>query len=58
VAGPDDTDGIAELGLADGAPMYGDDEGRDAVGADLATFLDVPRGWRLLTRPFRTASRP
>jgi hypothetical protein len=58
VDGPDPTDGIAELGLADGAPMYSDEEGRAAVAADLATFLDVPQGWRLLTRPVRRASRP
>jgi uncharacterized protein (TIGR02118 family) len=49
---PDDFDGIAELGFATMDDlrhrMYDSDEGRAIVAADIATFLDLSAGWRII----------
>jgi len=51
-------DGIAELGFANRADMeqrmYDSPEGRDAIAADAARFIDVPAGWRVVPTPART----
>jgi len=48
-------DGIAELGFASRADleqrMYDSPRGREVIAADVARFIDIAAGWRVLTRP-------
>ena len=53
--GAPEVDGVAELGFASRADleqrMYDSPRGRDVIAADVARFIDVPAGWRVLTTP-------
>jgi uncharacterized protein (TIGR02118 family) len=50
--GAPEVDGIAELSFRSVSDlrdrMYASEEGRQAVGADVRTFIDVKAGWRVL----------
>ena len=50
--GDDETDGIAELGFPTRRDleerMYDSDEGKRAIREDVARFLDLGAGWRIL----------
>ncbi|MDQ3146540.1 MAG: EthD family reductase [Actinomycetota bacterium] len=59
--GAGDLDGVAELGFGDERDLherrYDSPEGRAAVGRDVARFIDVPAGERLVARlPFASGS--
>ena len=51
---PSEIDGIVELGFASVEDleqrMYDSDEGREVIGADVRTFIDVAAGCRVVTR--------
>ena len=52
LSGDDESDGIAELGFPTREDleqrMYDSDEGRRVIGEDVARFIDVSAGWRVL----------
>lgn len=53
-ANASDIDGIAELSFRSESDlrerMYDSPEGKEIISADVRTFLDAPKGWRMLAR--------